>query len=182
MCYHFKDEDTQEYIDEFVRFHGIKSWTHRGFRYYINGFNHSLCLVMKQGAGELVEMKWGLIPFWVKTAEQAKEVSNRTLNAKSETVFELASFRGSIKTKKCLIISSGFYEWRHIDAKNKIPYLIGVRDKKGEGLFSPFTFGGIYDTWVDKESGEVHETFSIITTPANSMMEVIHITARSGCR
>ncbi len=174
MCYHFKDEDTQDYIDSFVKQHSIKSYTHRRVRYYINGFNHSRCVVLKQGADELAELEWGLIPFWVKTEEEAKEISNRTLNAKSETVFQLPSFRNCIKKQKCLIIANGFYEWRHIDSKKKIPYLIGVRDPNREDTFYPFTFGGIFDKWVNKDTGEVHETFAIITTPANAMMEIIH--------
>ena len=32
----------------------------------------------------------------------------------------------------------------------------------------------VYDSWVDKSTGEVKNTFSIITTPANELMEKIH--------
>ncbi len=77
-----------------------------------------------------------------------------------------------IKIKKQVDESSA--EWRHITEKNKIPYLIGVKHNDFPDQFKPFTFGGVYDRWTDTESGEVRETFSIITTPANSMMEIIH--------
>jgi putative SOS response-associated peptidase YedK len=33
---------------------------------------------------------------------------------------------------------------------------------------------GIYQPWVDRETGEAVDTFSIITTKANSIMEQIH--------
>jgi putative SOS response-associated peptidase YedK len=187
MCYHFEDHDTQDYIDDFVTRHSIKSYTHRGFRYYINGFTHAPCVALKQGGDELVELKWGLIPLWAKSksevealkaqgkeARTAEELAKSNLNAKCETVTSLPSFRHCITKQKCLIIAHGIFEWRHLDAKNKIPYLIGVRDTADGCNFRPFTFGGIFDKWIDKDTGEVHETFSIITTPANSLMATIH--------
>jgi putative SOS response-associated peptidase YedK len=71
-------------------------------------------------------------------------------------------------------ICETFYEHRHITEKNKIPYLIGVRNSNAPDLFKPFTFGGLYDTWTDTQTGEVKESYSIITTAANPMMEIIH--------
>lgn len=172
MCYHFKNSDTQEYVDYIVKRLNLKKYVWQG-RYYINGFNHSACAVLAQGQpDEIVEMEWGLIPRWVKTEEQAKESAKRCLNAKSETIFELNSFRGCIKKQKCLIIADSFFEWRHITTKLKIPYRIGVRNSEDE--FTPFTLGGIYDRWTNPETGEVKDTFAIITTPANSVMEIIH--------
>lgn len=37
-----------------------------------------------------------------------------------------------------------------------------------------FCFGGIYAGWTDKTMGEHLQTFSIITTEANALMEKIH--------
>ncbi len=175
MCYHFQDHDTEDYIKSFMsRNPQYKSYVWQGAKYYVNGFAHGKNYVAKQGAEAIETLEWGLIPFWVKTKEDAKLRQNQTLNAKSETVFELPSFRHSIKKQKCLIFAKGFFEWRQIDAKNKIPYIIGVRNS--EDMFTPFTFGGIFDKWIDKETGEVRETFSIITTRANEMMSQIHNT------
>lgn len=33
---------------------------------------------------------------------------------------------------------------------------------------------GIYDRWLDKETGEEYDTFSIITTDANPLTDYIH--------
>lgn len=60
-----------------------------------------------------------------------------------------------------------FFEWRHT-SNQKIPYYIYP---KGGTVFY---MGCIYNTWTDKETGEIKDTFSIITTEANSMMEHIH--------
>jgi putative SOS response-associated peptidase YedK len=175
MCYHFQDHDTEDYIEWFVKEHNIKSYMWKGAKYYVNGYDHGKNYVITQEKpDEIQQYQWGLIAPWVKDWEDAKVRWNQTLNAKSETVFELPSFRGSIRTKKCLVFAKGFFEWRHINTKQKIPYIVGVRDQKDAKKFKPFTFGGIYNIWTDKDTGEVHETFSIITVPANDMMKVIH--------
>lgn len=71
--------------------------------------------------------------------------------------------------KRCIVPSTGYFEWRHEGAK-KIPYYIYLKD---EPIFS---MAGIYDSWLDKETGEEHSTFSIITTDTNSLTDYIHNT------
>lgn len=173
MCYHFADDDTEEYIEWYCNQHGIKKYYWRG-NYYVNGYDHKKNVVHAQGATELQEMEWGLIPFWFKPKTDVKEIQDQTLNATCEFVFERASYKHLIKKRKCLIFIKYFYEWRHITPKNKIPYLIGVRNEEMPHEFKPFTLGGICDTWTDTKTGEIKDTFSVITTPANSMMEIIH--------
>ncbi len=68
-----------------------------------------------------------------------------------------------------IITSNGmqFFEWRDFN-KTKYPYLIQLKDEE------IFSVGCIYDTWIDHSTGEVRNTFSIITTKANAFMEKIH--------
>lgn len=108
---------------------------------------------------------WGLIPFWAKD----DSIRKNTLNARIETLSEKPSFRNSIKNR-CLILVDGFYEWQWKDpkGKEKQQYLITL-DKD-----EPFAFAGIYSDWVNKETGEVLKTYSIITTEANELMAEIH--------
>ena len=49
-----------------------------------------------------------------------------------------------------------------------MPYFITKKDS------TIFSLAGIYNNWVDKETGEVIITFSIITTTANDLMAKIH--------
>ena len=84
-----------------------------------------------------------------------------TLNARADTIFEKPSFREPIMKKRCIVPSTGYFEWRH-EGANKIPYYIYVKD---EPIFS---MAGIYDRWLDKDTGEEHKTFSIITTDTNT--------------
>lgn len=133
--------------------------------YFISGFSHPFLPVITSGGLHLYQ--WGLVPSWAKDTDGADEIRSKTLNARGETIFEKASFRGSILSKRCLLPVSGFYEWREVN-KVKYPYFISVRD---EDIFS---LGCIYAHWTDRETGEVRHTFSIVTTPANPLMEKIH--------
>lgn len=179
MCYFYNVWDKQglflgkqklaqwEVLDLEVRGHAVQKV------FAVNGFTFPLMpIVAQQQPNDLQLFQWGLVPFWVKDAKQADELRAMTLNAMCEGVFEKPSFRSSIRQKKCLIPALSFFEWRQIHSGLKIPYRVGVHD--GQGGFKDFMFGGVYDTWTDKKTGEVRDTFSIITTPANEMMAVIH--------
>jgi putative SOS response-associated peptidase YedK len=133
--------------------------------YFVSGFSHPLMPIVKHDG--IFHFEWGLIPVWNKDSNTAKEIQVKTLNAVGETVFEKPSFRKSIKTQRCLLGISGFYEWREIN-KEKYPYFIYT---KSSDIFS---LGCIYENWVDNQTGEIRNTFSILTTPANPLMERIH--------
>jgi len=133
--------------------------------YFVSGFSHPKLPIIKNDGAFFYE--WGLIPGWVKDAATAKDIRTKTLNAVGETIFEKPSFKKSIVSKRCLLPVNGFYEWRDVAGK-KYPYHISI---KGGELFS---LGCIYENWADKSTGEIKNTFSIVTTPANPMMEKIH--------
>ena len=118
---------------------------------------------------EVQSFKWGLIPIWVKDKKQADEIKRMTLNARTDTIFQKPSFREPIMKKRCIVPSTGYFEWRH-EGNKKIPYYIYVKD---EPIFS---MAGVYDLWLDKVTDEVVNTFSIITTDANSLTDYIHNT------
>ena len=136
--------------------------------YYVSGFTQPLVPVISALKPELITaFNWGLIPDFCKTELDAKDMQAKTLNAKSETVFTLPSFKNSIREKRCLVIADGFYEWRTI-GKQKYPYFIQYKDQE------VFAMGGIFNDWVNRQTGEQTHTFSIITTPANALMSKIH--------
>src|SRR5687767_13219475 len=110
MCYHFKDHDTQDYIDWFTRTHNYKAYYHKGVKYYVNAFDHLPCAVTTQEEPACFrEMEWGFVPHWVKTIEQAHLERNKNLNARCETVLTSNNFKQAIIHRKCLIVASGFY-------------------------------------------------------------------------
>lgn len=134
-------------------------------QYMASGFSHPKLPVITDN--EFVLKEWGLIPDWTPSAQQAEDLRNMTLNAMGETVFEKRSFRNNILSHRCLLPVSGFFEWRDFN-NNKYPYFIQPENAPG------FMLASVYDQWTDKDTGEIHDTFSILTTAANPLMEMIH--------
>ncbi|CAM3898409.1 SOS response-associated peptidase [Aquirufa aurantiipilula] len=137
----------------------------------ISGFTRAGLPIITQAKPELIQLfPWGLIPAWANE-EQAKELPKNTLNAKSESIFEKASFEPSILKQRCLVLVDGFYEWQHV-GKEKIEYHIHLKTK------GPFALAGIYAIWHNPRTKNLEPSFSIITTPANDLMETIHNTKK----
>jgi putative SOS response-associated peptidase YedK len=117
-----------------------------------------------EGARELSALKWGLVPAWAKEAE----IGHRMINARAETLSEKPSFREAFRRRRCIIPASGFYEWQKKGSGAKQPYYFYLKDK------DVFGFAGLWEEWLDKETGEVLETCTIITTEANQVLEPVH--------
>lgn len=137
-------------------------------QYHVNAFNFPKYPIITT-SDEVQVCNWGLIPFWVKNEEDANGIKRMTLNARADTIFEKPSFREPIMKKRCIIPSTGYFEWRH-EGTRKIPYYIHLKDEE------IFSMAGIYDTWVNKATGTEHSTFSIITTGTNPLTDYIHNT------
>lgn len=120
-----------------------------------------LAVISNEEPDRLNFFRWGLIPFWSKDPS----IGNKLINAKSETIHEKPAFKSSIKNRRCLVLSDGFFEWKK--EKIKIPYRIIMRDA------SPFAMAGIWDKWVSGD-GEIIHSFSILTTGPNALMSAIH--------
>jgi putative SOS response-associated peptidase YedK len=114
----------------------------------------------------LQQMRWGLLPNWYRGANWI-DFASKTLNARIESCHEKASFKALIETNRCLVPSSGFFEW-HTKAKIKTPHFIKMKNQ------SVFSIAGLYDTWLDPTSGAIEQTFTILTTAANVLMSQIH--------
>ena len=106
-------------------------------------------------------LKWGLIPHW------SKEVTHTPINARSETVHEKPTFSHALKHSRCVIPSTGFYEWVPTKDNRKQPYFIRLSNS---GIMG---FAGLWEGWTSEDGTEV-ETCCILTTSANEMMQPIH--------
>jgi putative SOS response-associated peptidase YedK len=125
------------------------------------------------GARELVQLRWGLIPAWAKD----QKIGYSMINAKAETVAEAPAYRAAFQWRRCLVVADGFYEWRQ-QGKQKLPYRFTLRDG---GLFA---FAGLWERWrkprprsgqgSDAAGDAPLETFTIIVTEANDLVRKIH--------
>lgn len=117
----------------------------------------------EQGAGELTKLRWGLVPSWAKDPA----IGNRMINARAETIAEKPSFRSAYRSRRCLILADGFYEW-HTEGGVKIPYYISLASG------NPFAFAGLWENWRSRETGESLQTTTIVTTEANEFLSQLH--------
>ncbi len=121
-----------------------------------------LTVVQRDGQRVLTAMRWGLIPVWAKDMR----IGSKMINARAETVAEKPTFKRLLKSRRCLIVADGFYEWQK-DGARKVPMFISVKPKH------PMGFAGLYDMWTSPE-GERITSCAIVTTGANDMMRSIH--------
>jgi putative SOS response-associated peptidase YedK len=162
----------------------------------VSGFNHGLCPVIKKNDGHdfvIAEMEWGFLPEYLRNRDEVNRfrkgyVDGRrvfqppinTLNAKGEEcLFPRKIFRKAALERRCLVLSTGFFEWRHHHALNKktgqplktaVKYPYHIRMKGAAYFF----MAGIWQPWTDQLTGEYVETFSIITTAANALLAQVH--------
>ena len=106
---------------------------------------------------------WGITPDFGKN----KPVAQKLINAKAETVDQKISFKSSFQRRRCIIPADGFYEWKKLGKKTKIPYRFTLRDNE---LFS---MAGIWEEY-ESVSGETQHTFLILTTTPNEVVSEIH--------
>lgn len=125
--------------------------------------SQSLPVITNLAPTAVQHFSWGLLPSWAKE----KKHGLRPINTRTETIMEKASFRQLVSSRRCLVPADGFYEWKRV-GKDKAPYRIILKDH------SLFTFAGLWDEWVDHSTGEVLNTFTVITTEPNELMLNIH--------
>lgn len=106
---------------------------------------------------------WGITPEFGKN----RPVALKLINAKSETVHQKISFKSSFKQRRCLIPADGFYEWKRLGKKTKIPYRFTL--KEGE----LFAFAGIWEEY-ESLNGEIQHTFLVLTTTPNRLVSQVH--------
>lgn len=106
---------------------------------------------------------WGITPDF----GQNKPVAQKLINARAESVLEKISFKSCFEKRRCLIPADGFYEWKKLGKKTKIPYRFTLREDE------LFAFAGIWEEY-ETVNGEKKHTFLILTTRPNEIVSEIH--------
>ena len=120
-------------------------------------------------------MQFGLTPFWAKKptyffnarSEGDSNKDNDPNYKGTMGIITKPAFRHTIRRKRCLVIADAFIEGSKKDRLSK-PFLIYRRD----GL-RPFALAGLYDSWTNKDTGEIINSFAIVTTTANEILQKI---------
>lgn len=116
---------------------------------------------------------FGLTPFWAKKrmyffnarAEGDHNKADDPNYTGAMGIISKPAFRKPIRSQRCLIIADAFIEGTTRERLDK-PYLVHLAREK-----RPFAFAGIWDEWVDRDTGEVHHTCAIITTTPNELLQ-----------
>ena len=148
-------------IDTVAKTFGVPATLETSPRYNIAP-TQDVVSILHNGADHLAWLRWGLIPSWAKD----ESVGSRMINARAETLAEKPSFKGLLRSKRCLIVADGFFEWRQENGF-KTPMYITL--KSGE----PFAFAGLWDLWKSPDGQQIR-TCTIITTEPNEVVALIH--------
>lgn len=167
MCFHSKQSKDAQTLEK--RFsaklkEGVSPESVVSAHYH--GFDYPKTPIITNKEEATIQLfNWGLIPSWSKD----DSIKQYTLNARIETLDEKPSFRHH-QSHRCLVLADGFYEWKWLDPKGKKKQKHEVFIKDHE----PFAFAGIWSEWVDKSTGELINTYSIVTTEAQRIMREVH--------
>lgn len=107
--------------------------------------------------------RWGFVPAFRKDDPTARPM----INARSETVLALPSFRGAARYRRCVVPAQGYYEWRKEPGGSKTRLF--VRDPHRPVL----ALAGIYERTTTAQ-GEVRDTLAILTREAVGPLAAIH--------
>jgi putative SOS response-associated peptidase YedK len=136
--------------------------------YYYHAFSFpNIPALCSDDPGIACLLKWGLIPSWIRSDEDADQIRTKTFNARAESIDVKPSFSSSFISRRCIIPVKGFYEWQHV-GKKKIPWYVYVSDNE------IFSLAGLYSEWTSTTTGRTEKTFTIITTEANELMAEVH--------
>jgi putative SOS response-associated peptidase YedK len=116
----------------------------------------------RDGGRELKPLLWGLVSYWADDPKSA----TRPINARSESVATRPMFRKLIETRRCVVPVDGFYEWQKTPA-GRMPHYIRLAED------APMLLAGLWDRWQRDDAAPI-ESFAILTTPANALIEGLH--------
>ena len=106
--------------------------------------------------------RWGLVPHWYSAQN---DIPQGYINARIEGINSKPSFKDAFKRTRCLVPASGYYEWKLVKGV-KQPFYV----------FNPnqlILFAGLFSQW-KKSSGQIVDTFTILTMPANNTLKELH--------
>jgi putative SOS response-associated peptidase YedK len=121
-------------------------------------------VVVRHSPNTVELMRWGFVPH----GENKREKPKALINLRDDTVVTKAWAHPYLQRQRCLVPATGFFEWQKTAIGRKIPYHILLKDTKF------FSFAGLYNTYTHPRTGKSFNTYAILTTSPNALMEPIH--------
>lgn len=109
-------------------------------------------------AAELVVGQWGLIPWFAKVPK----VGFSTSNARSEEMATKPSYKAAwARGQRCIIPALAFWEPCWETGRN-----VWWRFQPADGCL--LSLAGLWNTWTDPATGELHESYTMLTINADA--------------
>lgn len=108
-------------------------------------------------ARELVVGQWGLVPWFAKAAK----LPYSTNNARSEELSAKPTYRDAWKRGQRCIIPALTFDEPNWESGRNVWWSFSSAD--GE----PWALAGLWNTWTDKSTGELNESFTMLTINAD---------------
>jgi putative SOS response-associated peptidase YedK len=116
--------------------------------------------VVNRGAGvEVLPMNFGYF---------SRAGANMINNARSETVYELPSFKKAVISHRCVIPTTGFIDWETDTAGRKWPHIFTLASGR------PYGMAAIWNQGTVNEKEAVPPNFCIVTREPNELVGRIH--------
>jgi putative SOS response-associated peptidase YedK len=150
VCGRFNLSSPKEIVERF----GFMDWSEKRIepRFNIAPSQEIITIVQLPLEGPSMQTAvWGLRPFWLQAGKPPP------INARAESLSLAAMFR---EAQRCLILATGFYEWR-----GGQPMHIRLRSREA------FAFAGL---WLPPAHHGGQPTAAIVTTKPNELMATIH--------
>lgn len=124
---------------------------------------------------KIIGSHFGFTPEWAKKktyiinarAEGDHNLENHPDFNGAKGIIKKPFFRKAIRSQRCLVPADAFIEGSTAKKLDE-PHLVYLNKKQ-----RPFAFAGIYDEWLDVNTGELYPNFAIITCPPNRLMQKI---------
>lgn len=116
-----------------------------------------------EGRRRTTLLRWGLVPWWTA----AEKTRTGPINARAETIAVRPTFRDAFRSRRCLVIADGFYEWKR-EGRTRVPFHFRFRDG------GVMTFAGLWESWRGTDESDTLYTCAIVTTPADAIVGPLH--------
>jgi putative SOS response-associated peptidase YedK len=141
-----------------------------GDRFNVAPTDEVAAVVEHHGDRTVDSFRWGLVPFFAKTARDGA----RLINARAETVESSPAFRSAFARHRCIIPADAFYEWRRerdpATGRTLRSQPFAIRRSDGD----PLALAGLWSSWRDLETAARLYTCSILTTDPNQLVAPLH--------
>ena len=130
-------------------------------------------VITNEAPAELQFFQFGFTPFWAQKqfyminarAEGDHNKEDNPAYTGMRGIINKPMFRKSIRSKRCLVVADAFIEGPKKEKLSK-PFVVYLKDK-----VRPFAMAGIWDEWVNQQTGEVIKSFAVITTVSNDLLQ-----------